>query len=369
MKLCPYCKEKPLKKFKSSGKISKTCGNKSCFIKYLKQKRKIKSNEIICVVCGVKAIVRNKNYMTCGKQKCKKTYKRMHKKLYESRTDIGEKKMERTKKAQLKKQILKEIKLETCRHCGITLPLAFFQKDHKTPISRGGEDTKENLQLLCMPCNQRKNTKTMEEFVLFEENLKKENQEVKKEILEKSPELRGNLQFFKEKNIKPAIADLVERTERQWRSEARRAEDRVYRYWLDKNGHRKIIKPTREDRLKAGLSRLNYMIEEIEKSRLSHSKLCLILEEDPENLKEKEWSKYMKLNKEAGHLDKTIGKEYTKTEINKAHVELMGMGEKEKEKLIKQVSDYLDLEKIPKEWILPGGTLCLPTENGKKLFF
>lgn len=40
-----------------------------------------------------------------------------------------------------------------CVNCGATKPLAI---DHIFPWSRGGEDTLENLQVLCKPCNSKK---------------------------------------------------------------------------------------------------------------------------------------------------------------------------------------------------------------------
>lgn len=40
-----------------------------------------------------------------------------------------------------------------CLHCGATDRLSL---DHIHPWSRGGEDTLENLQTLCRPCNSRK---------------------------------------------------------------------------------------------------------------------------------------------------------------------------------------------------------------------
>lgn len=41
----------------------------------------------------------------------------------------------------------------TCLHCGDVESLTL---DHIYPYSRGGEDTLENLQTLCRPCNSRK---------------------------------------------------------------------------------------------------------------------------------------------------------------------------------------------------------------------
>jgi 5-methylcytosine-specific restriction endonuclease McrA len=40
-----------------------------------------------------------------------------------------------------------------CRSCGSRENICF---DHVVPFSRGGENTVENLQLLCSPCNLRK---------------------------------------------------------------------------------------------------------------------------------------------------------------------------------------------------------------------
>lgn len=45
-----------------------------------------------------------------------------------------------------------------CRWCGCTENIEY---DHVVPISKGGESTLENLQLLCRPCNRKKRTKAV----------------------------------------------------------------------------------------------------------------------------------------------------------------------------------------------------------------
>jgi 5-methylcytosine-specific restriction endonuclease McrA len=50
-----------------------------------------------------------------------------------------------------------------CVYCSKDLKLG-FEIDHVHPLARGGTNWPENLQLLCKSCNQRKHTKTDEEF-------------------------------------------------------------------------------------------------------------------------------------------------------------------------------------------------------------
>lgn len=44
--------------------------------------------------------------------------------------------------------------------------------DHKTPLARGGGNGVSNLQWLCSGCNRRKHNKTMEEFIVWLDNLR-----------------------------------------------------------------------------------------------------------------------------------------------------------------------------------------------------
>lgn len=52
-----------------------------------------------------------------------------------------------------------------CPYCNVFL--RSWHVDHKTPLTRGGSNDKNNLQLTCATCNTRKHTKTDEEFRAF----------------------------------------------------------------------------------------------------------------------------------------------------------------------------------------------------------
>ena len=51
-----------------------------------------------------------------------------------------------------------------CAYCGRTHRSRYLEIDHKYPVSRGGNDEIDNLQLLCNPCNMRKGIQSDEEF-------------------------------------------------------------------------------------------------------------------------------------------------------------------------------------------------------------
>ncbi|MDD9870243.1 MAG: DNA methyltransferase [Gammaproteobacteria bacterium] len=58
-----------------------------------------------------------------------------------------------------------------CKGCKHDFPFRNFTIDHRIPLSLGGQDIEENLQLLCNYCNSRKGAGTMEELLA---KLKKE---------------------------------------------------------------------------------------------------------------------------------------------------------------------------------------------------
>ena len=51
-----------------------------------------------------------------------------------------------------------------CAYCGRTHRIRYLEIDHRWPVSRGGGDEIQNLQLLCTPCNMRKGIQSDEEF-------------------------------------------------------------------------------------------------------------------------------------------------------------------------------------------------------------
>ena len=63
----------------------------------------------------------------------------------------------------MKNRLLKAQKGK-CSYCGHTPAPRYLQIDHKHPLSRGGGNEIDNLQLLCISCNKRKDILSDEEF-------------------------------------------------------------------------------------------------------------------------------------------------------------------------------------------------------------
>lgn len=51
-----------------------------------------------------------------------------------------------------------------CLYCGERYPRTLLTRDHVKPVSRGGEDTWENVVTACRSCNQRKGNRLIEEI-------------------------------------------------------------------------------------------------------------------------------------------------------------------------------------------------------------
>jgi 5-methylcytosine-specific restriction endonuclease McrA len=56
-----------------------------------------------------------------------------------------------------------------CQYCGSTEQPSL---DHRHPVSRGGDSSIDNLCVACQSCNSRKGTKTVEEFLIYLEEIK-----------------------------------------------------------------------------------------------------------------------------------------------------------------------------------------------------
>ena len=50
-------------------------------------------------------------------------------------------------------------------------PLVSYHVDHVMPLSRGGSNGPENIQLLCVSCNTSKHARTMDEFIAWKEKV------------------------------------------------------------------------------------------------------------------------------------------------------------------------------------------------------
>lgn len=59
---------------------------------------------------------------------------------------------------------LRSVQSDICVYCPAELA-GGGHLDHRTPLSRGGSNHPENLQMLCEPCNLRKYNRTHDEFV------------------------------------------------------------------------------------------------------------------------------------------------------------------------------------------------------------
>lgn len=71
----------------------------------------------------------------------------------------------RKKEKHLYKEILYEAQQGKCHGCLHHFPLALLTIDHIVARSRGGENSLENYQLLCKPCNQLKADRTHPELI------------------------------------------------------------------------------------------------------------------------------------------------------------------------------------------------------------
>lgn len=54
------------------------------------------------------------------------------------------------------RSLLQSVGLAVCAGCSESFPPDAVEIDHVLPLSHGGEDTAQNLQILCVPCHRDK---------------------------------------------------------------------------------------------------------------------------------------------------------------------------------------------------------------------
>jgi hypothetical protein len=67
----------------------------------------------------------------------------------------------RTSRSKRARFAIFERDLFTCQYCGLRPPDAVLQLDHIHPLSKGGEDTEENLTTSCVDCNAGKSDRVL----------------------------------------------------------------------------------------------------------------------------------------------------------------------------------------------------------------
>lgn len=60
-----------------------------------------------------------------------------------------------------------EAKTKTCIYCDVVLTKENRSVDHKIPKIMGGTNQLENLEFICMPCNEKKADRTRDEYLMI----------------------------------------------------------------------------------------------------------------------------------------------------------------------------------------------------------
>lgn len=80
-----------------------------------------------------------------------------------------------------------------CYLCGVVVSKSTFTMDHVVPVDQSGSNDLENLAICCFSCNQEKNTKSFEEYIVGKPSLISEvaARKIKPESFRKLMQMRG----------------------------------------------------------------------------------------------------------------------------------------------------------------------------------
>ena len=74
---------------------------------------------------------------------------------------------------------------QECRYCDKILRINTIVCDHIVPLTKGGDSTQGNLQLICRSCNSRKGPLDEKDFLKIVKWISKQSMEVKEYLLRK----------------------------------------------------------------------------------------------------------------------------------------------------------------------------------------
>ena len=116
------------------------------------------TKRIACEFCGRHFFTNNNIRKFCSAE-CRKNYNTALRKAWAHNN--------RAKNEQLltPKDVLELRKETKCFYCGCELNDSNRTIDHFIPLSRGGSNTRDNMVACCFGCNNKKGTKTYEEFM------------------------------------------------------------------------------------------------------------------------------------------------------------------------------------------------------------
>ena len=83
------------------------------------------------------------------------------------------------------KKMFYEVYGEKCKYCDRILKVSTMVCDHIIPLSKNGESTPKNLQIICRQCNTRKGPLKEKDFCLILDWVKEQKKEIQAYVLKK----------------------------------------------------------------------------------------------------------------------------------------------------------------------------------------